>query len=315
VGWAAAVTALALAAPAAAQRAPFHYAARAGVTPVRVRLAEPVSYRGQVVVPHALRVQWLPPDSGGALTWGPLEATRSAGAGRAAAAWDTLRVRTTVQAFATGKVTIPGLAFRSASGGGTVHRLPGVALTIVPTVPASDTAADLRAVRGPLAAPWWERVPWMPVGLALAVLAALVWLVVWLRRRRRRAVPAAAPVVRPPGEEALAALAALRGLHLPEHERFGEHAWHLTRIVRRYLEATERTPRPGDTTPELVHRLDPARLGPDDVARLAALLATWDRLKFARAASSVEEARGAEDTLEAFIRRRMAADAATKVAA
>jgi hypothetical protein len=140
------------------------------------------------------------------------------------------------------------------------------------------------------------------LGLAAAVL--LVWR---LRRRKVKAEPMQAPARKHPAAEALDALAALRGLRLPEHGRFAEHAFHLTRILRRLLEATEATPRPGDSTPELLGHLEAARLEPADLRRLGELLAAWDRVKFARAASSLEEAGRAEAAVEDLVRRRLPA--------
>ncbi|MGH7730201.1 MAG: hypothetical protein ACRENJ_03025, partial [Candidatus Eiseniibacteriota bacterium] len=116
-----------------------------------------------------------------------------------------------------------------------------------------------------------------------------------------------------PRAEALAALAELRALHLPEEERFAEHAFRLGRILRRFLEATTGVTRPGDTTPELVGHLREAGLEPDDLMRLSGLLRIWDRIKFARAPFTLDEAIRAERAIETFLRRPQAA-AAEKVA-
>ena len=97
---------------------------------------------------------------------------------------------------------------------------------------------------------------------------------------------------------ALEALEALRRLRLPEQGRFAGHAFELTRILRRFLEATQGTPRPGDSTPELVVHLGATQLAPAERKRVAELLAAWDRVKFACAASSPEEARSAEYAVE-----------------
>jgi hypothetical protein len=177
-------------------------------------------------------------------------------------------------------------------------------LTVVPVLTAADSNADFRAVHGPLAAPWWERVPWAWVILGVLAAVAIVALVVWRRRRRARAsAPSAGPEARDPLAEALAALASLRGLSLPEHGRFAEHAFRLGQILRRYLEAVIRTTHPGDTTPELVAHLRLAGLESDDLARLSGLLRAWDQVKFAREPFTFEEAIRAERATEAFLRR------------
>jgi hypothetical protein len=178
----------------------------------------------------------------------------------------------------------------------------------------ADSAADLRALHGPLAAPWWERVAWGWVIAVALVLALLVALIARLRRRRP-VVPVVAPVAtaprRDPGAEALAELAALRRLQLPEHGRFSEHAFHLTRILRRYLELTAGGVRPGDTTTELLTRLGggavaaPPAAPPRpaaDLSRLEGLLRLWDRIKFARASSTLDESRRTEGAVEALVR-------------
>jgi len=52
--------------------------------------------------------------------------------------------------------------------------------------------------------------------------------------------------------------------------------------------------------------LGATRLTPAERESVAELLATWDRVKFARVASSPVEARWAEDAVEGLIRRRLA---------
>ena len=108
---------------------------------------------------------------------------------------------------------------------------------------------------------------------------------------------------RDPAAQALAELEALRRLKLPASARFAEHAFQLGRIVRRFLEATAGTPRPGDTTPEFVTHLEAARLSPEDVQRIRDLMRFWDRVKFARAPETPEEAVQAESAVENLVRR------------
>jgi hypothetical protein len=289
------------------------YAVGARLDRTFVRLGERVDYGGWIAGGGPARVRFLPPEPGGAFTWGTPSLRRAAGRrtlarpdslGRYEFGGDTLSVSIPLQAFRLGELTIPGLRVEIDEGAGPhVGRLPTLRLLVVPVVPATDTSADLRPLRGPLAAPWWERVPWMKVGAAALVVAAVAAFLL-LRRRTRAAVPAPAPQARrDPAADALAELAALRRLGLAAQGRFADHAFQLGRIVRRFLEATAGTPRPGDTTPEFVGHLEAARLEPGELRRLEVLMRGWDRVKFARAEASVEEARSAEDAVESLVRR------------
>ncbi len=305
---------------AGAARADVPVRTRAAITPSTAKLGERVTYRGTVIVhggagPVAIR--WSDPERTEALAWGALEpryvrgrAPARTGAGRGepppgAADFDTAYVTANLQIFDTGVVSVPGLEFQMQDGSAwKSYRLPVVKMPVVPMLSAADSNATLRPLRGPLGAPWWERVPWTIVGAALLLLAAVFLL--WRRLRRRHAAPA--PALQPaamledPGAEALRELAALRRLQLPEAGRFADHAFALTRILRRFLERTRSTPRPGHTTPELVAELRAAGLAAADVARIARLLRYWDGLKFARAETGAAEAREAEDAVEALAR-------------
>lgn len=281
-------------------------AARVTVSPPVVRLGERAVVRATIVVDPATRAQWLPPDTSAALTWGPRRAWRHpayAGGGANRASADTIGVEIPVQAFELGRNMLPGLEIIVGAGenAGT-YRMPTTMLTVLPMISPADSQATLKPIRGPLAAPWWERVPWAWVigGLLLALL------IVWLVRRLRRQKPAAGAAEGPernPAEIALAALAELRAMGLPESGRMAEHAFRLGQILRRYLEATTRVTKPGDTTPELVLNLAAAGLPKEDQQRLTGLLRVWDRVKFARAPLTPEEAIKSEQAVESFVRR------------
>jgi hypothetical protein len=296
----------------------------AAVRPAVAELGQRVLYQGWVLsgAPQTA-ARWLPPDTSQALTWGEprvhvSHTFQGSIAGRGGkrpkpdatgryklSGADTLWVEIPLQAFALGHLTLPGVPVEIDDGRGPrIVRLPTVSLDVMPVLTAADSNADYRALHAPLAAPWWERVPWVWVAAGLLALAA-GWIAFRLWRRRRAVAPAAAPAALPldARAEALAALTALRALHLPEHGRFPEHSFRLGQILRRYLEASTGVTQPGDSTPELVAHLRNAGLPDDDLTRLSGLLRVWDRVKFAGEPFTLDEAVRAERAVEGYARR------------
>jgi hypothetical protein len=304
------------------------YQVRAAVHPSVAELGQRVTYQAWVRAERPATARWLPPDSGAAFTWGSpkvsgattwgmpgpdafnrMKRRKLDPAARHDIANKALFIEIPLQAFALGKLMVPGVQVEIDDGRGPkIFRLPVVTLEVLSVLTAADSNADYRALHGPLAAPWWERVPWTWVVLGLLTLVAAVLVFRWMRRRRRAAVAPEAPAVAlDPRAEALAALAQLRAQHLPEHGRFAEHAFRLGRILRQFLESTTGITRPGDTTPELVAHLRTAGLEPDDLTRFSGLLRVWDRVKFAREPFTLEEAVRSERSIETFLRRPPAA--------
>ena len=287
---------------------------QASITPSQLKLGERATYRGRVVLLAGVGVHFESPVAGGAYSWGKpvvkrgrIEDPKSLDFGK-----DSVVVRIPIQIFETGIVSVPGLRLQldrlAPSTQAVAGRLPVVRVIVTPTVTAADSAAELHPVRGPLVAPWWERIAWGLVLAAAVLLAGITFLIGWWRRRKPKPTPVRAPTAGPrvrrdPTQVALASLAALRAKRLPEQGQYGEHALSLTRILREYLEATLVTPRPGDTSAELLQRLAGAALPAEDVGRLEGLLGFWDRVKFARAPMGLEEARRCEDAVEALVRR------------
>ena len=299
--------------------------AHAAVRPAITELGRSVVYQGWVLAPGGRTfARWLPADTSEALTWGePRVRQGHAPSGSLArgderrrkadatgryelGGWrDTLFVEIPLQAFALGHLPIPGVPVEIDDGrGARIVRLPTVSLDVVPVLTAADSNADYRALHAPIAAPWWERVPWLWVALGIIVLA-VAWVAFRLWRMRRVAAPALAPAALAidPRAEALAALTALRALRLPEHGRFAEHAFRLGQILRRYLEASTGVTHPGDSTPELIAHLRSAGLTADDLTRLSGLLRVWDRVKFAHEPFTLDEAVRAERAVEGYARR------------
>jgi hypothetical protein len=290
---------------------------RVTVSPSPARVGQRLAYRASIHVEQGFRVRFDRPQPGGEFSWGEPRTGRTSvpaprGWAPAHGGVDSAWMEVPLQVFAPGAVSIPGPALEivptPGRGSRMVRRLPTAHLVVLPTVTAADSNARLRALHGPLSAPWWERVPWPLVAAGAVVVAALAALIALLRRRKP-AVPAPVAArpqpVRDPGTEALAELAKLRALQLPEAGRFADHAFALSRILHRYLEAVVGTPRPGDTSGELVARLRQSKLAGEDVNRLEGLLGLWDRVKFARAPLGIEEAVRCEAAVESLVRREM----------
>lgn len=297
------------------------------LSPSSARIGQALTYRGSVLVSRDTKVRFEPPQTGGAFTWTRVHA------GRGRKGWlsqfsagpDSVWFEARLQVFESGRVAVQGPVVQLSRLPQTTRpgsvRLPTVRVTILPTLTAADSNSQLRGLHGPLGAPWWERIGWVPILTGLVLLVFLVWL--YRRLRRKKPVPVPAPAASPmaprprydPAGEALRALAALRTRELPQAGRFSEHAFELTAILRRFLEATITTPRPGDTSGELLERLRSARMPEDDYERLEGLLSLWDRVKFARAPLTEAEAFRCEEAVESFVRRIQAARAAATAAA
>jgi hypothetical protein len=304
------------------------------ISPTPARLGQALHYRAHLFAVPGQKVRFETPKNSDAFTWSDVRAGRSK-----QSTWDQWRhgksyedsvwFEARLQVFETGAISVPGPVVRlepgpNSSRPGTA-RLPTVSFVVLATVTEADSGQSLRGLHGPLGAPWWERLPlaWITGGIAL--LAAVLLVVARLAGAWPPVRRASGPNVvqaRPrldPAAEALRALAALRVAGLPGQQRFGEHALELTAILRRFLEATVTTPRPGDTSGELLERLKASRLPSDDLERLEGLLGLWDRVKFAPWPLTEAEAGRCEEAVEGYIRRvaqaRLEAQAAAARAA
>src|ERR1044072_7503895 len=154
---------------------------RGRLVPAPARLGEAITYRGTVLVTPSVRVHFEPPASAGALTWSHLHA------GRLRPNWftgpaslDTVWFEAQLQVFETGPVAVPGPVVQLSTLPGTTRpgttRLPTARVVVIPTLTAADSNAELRALHGPVAAPWWERVPWSTIVAGVMMVTALVLL-------------------------------------------------------------------------------------------------------------------------------------------
>jgi hypothetical protein len=176
---------------------------RAEVSPPLVRIGERATYRARVTLPRGYAVKWGEAERAPDLTWGPPAARQRGGRmpprrqgaarsqpGTPPSIVDTFWCEIPVQSFEPGRRVLAGLPFTVAlppqwGDRPFTHRVPQVPLDVVLTLSPADSNAQLQALHGPLAAPWWERVPWRwVIGALLALVLAFV---LWRRLRRRGA--------------------------------------------------------------------------------------------------------------------------------
>jgi hypothetical protein len=218
------------------------------------------------------------------------------------------RLDAELQSFALGPVAVPGAPFRFRIPGEEVRegRFPTAEFVVGSTVPLDGPEPPLRDMKRLVQPPWWALVPWAWIGAGLALALLLWWLVRrWLRARRKRPHAAGpAEVLDAPDVEARRRLEALVARRLPEQGRTLEHGTELADLLRRFVERRFESPRPGDTSGELVrHLLARGDAEPDDVDALRAILEACDLTKFARRPYDVPRAHQAEATAAQLIER------------
>jgi len=224
--------------------------------------------------------------------------------------------------FQAGTVQVPGPHYTfkenpDPSSPSVEVRPPAIELTVASRLPKGEKPDQIapKADKG-------VRLPaiplkfWVALAAAVALVAGLVsW---WIARRRRRGAAGEAPVPRvPPGEELrreLDRLAPLVDALGPDARPFFTD---LTHAVKRYLERTTGEPVLESTTFETIRILRERRFDLPEAVALPELLASADRVKFARGAATREDAREGlgrarrlHDHVEAHEAARRAAEAA-----
>ena len=222
--------------------------------------------------------------------------------------------------FAAGIVQVPGPHYtfeESSSGRRFDTRPPAVELTVASRLPKDQKPDQLapKADKG-IRIPAIPAKVWAALGAAVALVAALVW---WWILRRRRGLEAGEPAVPPvpPGEELRAELARLTHLVESVHEDPRGFYSDLTHAVKRYLERTTGEPVLEWTTFETTRRFREILADVSSDVTLPELLGSADRVKFAKASATRDDAREnlgrarrLHDVLEAREAARLAAAAA-----
>jgi hypothetical protein len=175
---------------------------------------------------------------------------------------------------------------RAADGSEHVLRVTLPMPNVRSVLPADTAGIEPRGARGVLEAERRFSVWWLlAIALLLLLAAGAAW---WWRSRNR--VPPAALAAASPREQALAELDEVRALGLLESGEWKPFYSRLSGTLRRYLAAL--SPRWGEdlTTEELTGSLAGNGVPFEAQARLESVLRQADRVKFARARPTPEEA-------------------------
>lgn len=143
----------------------------------------------------------------------------------------------TLTAFDSGTFVVPPLTFRYSAEGDTTTRLAETnPIPIFVRGIEVDTSKDIKDIKPPLSLSITFADVW-PYLLAVVGIAAIVWLVLYIRRKRQRGeslIPEAPP--RPADEVALEALRSLDSEQLWQRGSVKEYHSQLTDVIRTYIE-------------------------------------------------------------------------------
>ena len=204
-----------------------------------------------------------------------------------------------LRTFAAGGHTIalPPVRYRSGGGDWQTVTANDVGVTIRSLL-GDNAGDDIRDIKPPEPVPFNWR-PVVIVGGGLLGVLALAAGLFWLLNRPRRARAVAPP---PPDAVALAALARLDALRLPEAGRFDVFYVELSAIVRRYLEDRFAVHAPEMTTEEFLTAASrDSRLAAPQKRLLGDFLAEADLVKFARHVPTVAASAAAFEAARRFV--------------
>lgn len=196
-------------------------------------------------------------------------------------------------AFDAGRVKIPSVPFAYRASGDSlwqIARTEPLALTI--TTVAVDTSADFKDIKPPLDAPWtWQDVlPYLIFLWAVAVIAAVAFLIVHYRKKRSSApTPVVARAVVPAHEAAMSALHDLEERHLWQKGKVKQYYSEVTEIIRQYFERRFHVRALEMTTDEVLAEVKRIREADPVASDTSKLLITADLVKFAKYAPTPDE--------------------------
>jgi hypothetical protein len=212
--------------------------------------------------------------------------------------WSARRYDIVLIAPRAGRLTIPPAALVSA-GGETLALTESRALAVGGRVDP-QAQVSLRPL-APLVS--IRRFPWVPVALALLVLAGAYAAWRFLRRRTAAQEGAAAIPLPPPATEFRTSLQSLLSFGYTERGQMREFVQELSWILRRYLGRRWEQPALEATRPEILGWLPSTELTVSEQQQLAAWLEETDAIKFAGRVPLLAAAQGLVEGAKGLVRR------------
>lgn len=197
----------------------------------------------------------------------------------------TLKQALIITSFDSGSYIIPAIQFKYRQKGDTITyyaRTAPVKLD-VQTI-QTDSKADIKPIKPPLAAPvtFRELLPWIGLGLLLAAVAVLVYYYFKRKKQHKPLIVSRLKTTIPPYEAAMEALEALGQKKLWQSGRIKEYYSEMTDIVREYIELQFPVRALEMTTSEIYTALRQADVNSSAREKLNQALVLADLVKFAK---------------------------------
>lgn len=214
--------------------------------------------------------------------------------GRNEAASLDLEAAVTVTSFDEGLYELPPIKVHLSYSDGVVDtREYDSQFLDVKTIPVDTTTFEVHPIKGQITYPltFREVFPWLMLAIAVLLLvAALVWLIIYLHRRRSGKL---AKVSEPAHIVALRKLDTFRGDSLWEPEKQKIFYSGVTDVLREYMDSRFGISAMEMTTNEILDELKKADISATLYEGVSELFGTADYVKFAKHSATREEAAGA----------------------
>lgn len=197
-----------------------------------------------------------------------------------------LKQNLSITSFDSGYFEIPSIEFSfHHKNDPTIYTAKTNVLFLMVNIPVVDTAQAFKAIKGPISEPYTfkEMLPWIGLGLALI---AIVYFLVWYIRKRRKNQPVFQKKAKPrlpPHVIAINKLEELRLAKVWQQGKIKEYHTELTDIIREYFENRYQFDAMEMTSEEIIDSINEQKINDEVLSKLKNALQLADLVKFAKA--------------------------------